>query len=111
MSAQGPLANLRVLDLSRGGAASACGRLLAQLGATISRHLPPSSPLRARQEDARHEIVLSDLRPSEAASLGLGLPALQALMPPGGVAVSATPFGLDGPYAECSVADSACPDN
>lgn len=110
MSAQGPLADVRVLDLSRGGAARACGRLLAQLGATMSRHLPLQSPLRARHEVACHEIVLSDLRPLEAASLGLGLPALQTFMPPGGVAVSATPFGLDGPYAECSVVQSAWPD-
>lgn len=53
-------------------------------------------------EDAH--LFLHDLAPGELARLGLDLPALCAAHP-GLVAVSMTPFGLDGPYADYLGAD------
>ncbi len=95
MSGPLPLAGLRVLDLSRDGAAAACARLLALLGAGVQAEAP-AALARVPSLAAGHDIVLTDLPPAEAAALGL---EPSSLLAPSRVVVSATAFGLDGPAA------------
>ncbi|HZR98667.1 MAG TPA: CoA transferase [Chloroflexota bacterium] len=98
MSGLRPLAaaGVRVLDLSRDGGAAACVRLLALLGADVHARRPvPATTVPALADD--YDVVVTDLRPAEAATLGLDL---ATLLTPGRAVLSATAYGLDGPYAD-----------
>ncbi len=97
MSGQVPLAGLAVLDLSRGGAATVCARVLAQLGASVEQ-LDATAMTENRVAGSSEAVVIVDLLPCEARALGLQPRRLQR---PGRVVVSATWFGLDGPEADC----------
>ncbi|MPZ14333.1 MAG: hypothetical protein GEU73_07895 [Chloroflexi bacterium] len=98
MIASRHLADLRVLDLSRDGAAAGCARILALLGAHV-QHVPvPYRPgIQALVRDHPWHTIVTDLLPSEARRAGLTPTALLTVAP---VVVSVTPFGLDGPDAE-----------
>jgi crotonobetainyl-CoA:carnitine CoA-transferase CaiB-like acyl-CoA transferase len=93
----------RVLNLGRSAAAAFCARILGQLGADVqwldarAAYPPPDLPPLGGGEDLAYDVVISDLRPSEAETLGL---PLLGGWPHGGVAVSITPFGLHGPDVE-----------
>jgi crotonobetainyl-CoA:carnitine CoA-transferase CaiB-like acyl-CoA transferase len=87
-------AGVRVLDLSRDGGAAACVRLLALLGADVQQGAAVDcTPTRV----ADYDVVATDLRPTEAAALGLDL---SALLTPGRAVLSATAYGLDGPSVD-----------
>ena len=91
-----PLEDVRVLDLSRGGGAAVCARLLRQLGATVVAADPAAADARPLFEAS--DLVLSDLRPFARAAAYFS----QAGRAParGHAVVSVTPYGWVGPYAD-----------
>ncbi len=128
-----PLQGLRVLDLTH-GAAEACGRYLADLGADVVLVEPPGGtigradpigfglrnankrgvvfdPADAGDVDrllaltGRVDIVLESLPRELAASTGITPEALLAAHP-GLVVVSVTDFGRTGPYADYVATDA-----
>jgi crotonobetainyl-CoA:carnitine CoA-transferase CaiB-like acyl-CoA transferase len=117
-----PLEGVRVLELSGGVAAALAGRLLRGYGADVRRIAAPSVvPLTGDQILACHagkpqlplpadaaawdalfasaDLVLADRQPAALARLGLDWDEVHHRHP-GLVIVSATPFGLTGPYAD-----------
>ncbi|GAA0820863.1 CoA transferase [Streptosporangium amethystogenes subsp. fukuiense] len=132
MTQRTPYAELRVLEISAGIAASYCGKMFADAGAEVVKIEPPEGdPMRrwsvsgfrpaADGEsgalfgylNAGKKSVLSgttelfsdvDLVVTDG-SAGWDVDAVRRLLPPGSttVVVSITPFGLDGPYAEAGL--------
>ncbi len=117
-----PLDGVRVLELSGGVAAALTGRLLRGYGADVRRVAAPAVvPLTDDQVTACHagkpvlplpvgpqgwdalfgavDVVISDRQPAQLAVLGLDWDDVHRRYP-GLVIVSATPFGLTGPYAD-----------
>ncbi|MGV0806610.1 CoA transferase [Mycolicibacterium setense] len=117
---------LQIVEFTRSVAGAVCGRLFAGLGHDVTLcELAAGHPLRAREftfaataaakrsvvcDPARDsstwntllasaDVLIIDLPPGEAAELGLDATHLAARFP-GLVAVSVTPFGLDGEFAE-----------
>ncbi|HUR72777.1 MAG TPA: CoA transferase [Sporichthya sp.] len=128
-----PLQGLRVLDLTH-GAAEACGRYLADLGANVVLVEPPGGSIgradmigfglrnankrgvvfdptdaadirRLRSLAGEVDIVLESLPRAFATSTGITPEALLAAHP-GLVVVSVTDFGRTGPYADYVATDA-----
>lgn len=124
----GPLADVRVLDLTTVGPGARCAAMLADLGAEVVKVGPPPSAdrivphawayaagrgLRRIGIDLRHpegrdvclrlaggvDVVLEGFRPGVAARLGVGPDDVRAVNPTV-VYASLTGYGQDGPYAQ-----------
>ncbi|MBI4492771.1 MAG: CoA transferase [Chloroflexi bacterium] len=97
MNAAAPLADLRVLDLSHGGGAAACVRLLALLGAEVLspelKVLSPESAFRTPQPGVS-TLVVADRETADLLASGAT------------VVVSVTPWGLNGAPADRPAAGS-----
>ena len=113
----GPLADVRVLELSSGHAAALAGHFLLGYGALVT-HVATTSlttlsddvisyvhrgKRNARVEDLVHllsecDLIISDASPKVLDTLGLSWQEIHARRPEI-VIVSVTPFGLLGPYA------------
>ena len=114
-----PFVGARVLEISSGVAAGFAGRMLRGYGAVVRRvalpgvapltddettYLHAGKPAEAEPRDwdplfAGADVVLSDLQPAALRSRGIAWDEVRARHPHL-VVVSATPFGLTGPYAD-----------
>ena len=88
-----PLGDVRVLNLSRGGGAAICARLLRQLGAAVVAGDPAERSARPLFEAP--DLVLSDLR--QLAEVAAHFWQGGRTPGQGHVVVSVTPYGLIGP--------------
>ena len=88
-----PLAGARVLDLTRETPGHACAHIFEQLGAQV-HSAEPGAVSGSELPDC--DLVVSDLRRSELDEIGW------TRTHDGPSIVSITPFGLDGPYADCN---------